>query len=273
MLKQFSKVLVMFFVISVITGCVQYEPESNATATEESIEPTEVENYPPQDSNERGSFVNQLVFPSLEEFLDAYATAKEGGESSNHRVAILAESLDFASLKTIYLLPNIPEEYPLRAIEVYNDSIGFWYVPEKDENNHEEQYASPFDVKYFQFIVTFPTERDLKESGVANFPLDGIMRQNGFTEDDFIDGKYLYNEALKTIHWAEGNNRLGLQLPGAYEIYEGAAFNPADIGLDEDYSVYDLINFAQTVTIDLQDTNNIAAWSAGDFTMVEDLLR
>ncbi|MCL2576500.1 MAG: hypothetical protein FWE27_00410 [Defluviitaleaceae bacterium] len=91
MLKQFSIIFAILFALSVITGCMEYEPESAAAeepmdsyraeniSQHSKIWHDEIEVYEPQERGELCALpVPEMLFYSLEEFLYAYAEVSDG---------------------------------------------------------------------------------------------------------------------------------------------------------------------------------------------------
>jgi len=242
------------------------------------------------------SFINYLTFYSLEDFLDAYVAAREGRVSPDSRIAeqiehvdfasreaiyLLAEAerimahVDFASLETIYMLTNIPETYRLVQITAGRELVSIVYMPIVGENTHEARSDAMLNQQYFVLEFFRLTYEDLESAGY-NSPLDGVMRQVGvdLTEEDLIDGKYLFCERTRNLYWAHGSNLLMLITPMvvAHGNNESSGLTTADLGFATEISINDMIRFTETVAVDLHDENNIASWRAGDFAMIDELL-
>jgi len=275
MLKQFSKMFAMLFTALTIAGCIQNEPESATPAgsmalyhSEDTSQHSEnmydeTENY---EANEQWEGVfsrrSEMLFLSIEEFLDAYVSVRDGNASDD--LARRAINSDFASLDEIYLLTNLPGAYRIAEIMISDDTLHFMYLPIGEE-----------DIIEIHLNVTRWTYEDLESWG-ANSPLDGIIRQNGFTENDLIDGKYYFSEgsAVSRLYWAEGNNRFRLSVFSPIcRNNDVSGFDAADFGLSTEIGARDMIRFAETVAVDLRDENNITALSTGDFSMIEGLLQ
>ncbi|MCL2576765.1 MAG: hypothetical protein FWE27_01765 [Defluviitaleaceae bacterium] len=269
MLKRFLTMLAMLFALLSITGCMEYEPEN--AATEESMA-----SYHTDDTSQVRRYssdprINRLWFTSLDEFLYDYAAAREGRISPDLKTEIITEYIDFASLDTIHLLANVPEEFHIAEIRVHKTFITIWYIPIAEEVTWETWSDAFRNHQYFELMVTRWTYEDLESWG-DNSPLNGIMGQFGFTEKDFIDGKYLFYESTRNLYWAQGSNRFRLTLPIlAHENNDSSGLTAEELGPGTEINVRDMLKFTETVAVDLQNENNIAAWSAGDFSMFEEL--
>jgi hypothetical protein len=244
----------MLVLILLVTGCVQYEPKSAATA----------ENLP--QGQGRISPINHLTFLSLEELFEARLDVLQGKYRTEfpHRNSLqIVKASNFAELDKIYLLTNLPEEFQLSVIWVGDNEVGVFYMALGDEDTMEARSDARFNFQYFLLSVIRWTYEDLESWG-HNTPLDGIMRQYRFTEEDLIDGKYFFREGTvsKSIHWTEGNIRFYLDI-----VYFSTARK-----YFSDFSVYDIIGLTETAAIDLRDEENLAAWSAGDFSSAEKFL-
>jgi hypothetical protein len=232
MLKKFLKMSAMLFaLLAMVTGCVHAEGASAETEIYENEEPDIFI-----------SFARGFLFTSFEELLSAYAAAHEGkafSDSQGLGAEAITDDTNFTLLDTIHLLTNLPEEYQIDIIGVGATNIGF-------------HYNSGGDI--LSFLVGYLTNEDWESWGYTS-PLDSRMRHLGLTEEDLIDGKYLFDVRQNDLYWEEGGTIFTLNIPRT-----------------ANYSINDILRFAKTAAIDLQDENNIAAWSAGDFSAIEELL-
>jgi hypothetical protein len=242
MLKQFLKMSAMLFaLLAMVTGCVHVEGAS-----------AETEDYEYEEQDICYSFVRSLWFDSLEEFLNTYIAAREGRVSTDSRnPEHLIESTNFTSFDTIHLLTNIPKAYQIVSIRVRENAIDIMYVANGNSSVG----------RYFLFQVGYFTHEDWELSGIKSH-LDTVMHYLDFTEEDLIDEKYLFDTRWNTLYWEEGSISFSLEIPMTAHQDHTAPH----------YSINDILRFAKTITIDLQDENNIAAWSAGDFSAIEELL-
>jgi len=106
-----------------------------------------------------------------------------------------------------------------------------WFYHEDDLVSEETRSNAFSQRRFYQFLFT-PMNSDS--------PLDGTFRQTGMTEDDLIDGRYLYYR--NRLSWAEGTDLLSLHFPRSPIVgfADGIETNPAD-----------LVPYAQVVAIDL----------------------
>ena len=191
-MKRLLMILVLVLVLLALAGCGQYDSgiygTSDARPEQTPGPPSEI----------------PLYFRSWEEFFDAHRAAREGnlrGETARR-----AERADFASLEKLFL-PNLPEAHQLNDIVINESSVQIRYFREF------EHLGTQWELSSFTFSFTRWTYEDLESWG-AQSPLDGIMRQFGFTEDDLIDGKFFRERTnTLTVFWAYGSNRLSLSVP------------------------------------------------------------
>jgi hypothetical protein len=246
MLKRFLIISTMLFaLLTIAAGCVHAEGASAETEDYEYNEDAILSDPHP---------VMSLMFTSIEELLNAYVAAREGrtfSDSTGRGVSFMAGEINFTSLGTIYLLTNLPEAYQITRIDVHNRGLWIFYVADE---------GSRFNPS-FSFRFTHFTDEELDSWGMST-PLDSFMEQFGFTEEDYIDGKYLFDARNNELFWAEGGTRLILEVPRTANRNHIASR----------YSINDMIRFAETIVIDLQDEDNIAVWSAGDFSAIKELL-
>jgi len=216
--------------------------------------------------------INYLEFYSLEEFLDAYIAAHEGRISPDLEIARRTEHSNFALLEEIHLIKNLPEKFRLDEISVGRQLVSIAYVAIAEDAG-ETRINATENNKYFTLRVTRWTYEDLKHRGYDS-PLDDIMSQFGFAEEDLIEGQYLYYERSNTLHWAQDSNLFTLRMPMVLRNIDDALglTDASNLRLVVENSVYDMIELANTVSVDLRDDNNIVAWRAGDFTMFDALL-
>ena len=184
----------------------------------------------------------ELQFSSLENFITAHraVNAEENidnlvefwrGRGSSATFTDTIERLEFASLERLYLPTGIPEAYQLFRITVFEDIVEFLYLP-------EAYLVSEYPTRTWidrnrDFIFSFSRGRE--------WDLAFLMRQNGLTEDDLIDNKYL----LLMPNWLSWESAGG-------EILHLSI--PQSIVVD---SMADMARFAEITTVDLQNENVI----------------
>ena len=281
--KQLSIIAITFFTLIAVAGCVYYEPGSAVRGeSNSSYRADDIQQY--SESLDVGEIIGcqpipQLLFLSLEKFLDTYVATRRG-MAMGSRTPIIAEAIDLPSLTSIHIPTKIPETFRLARISVTERSVALHFMPAtKDFTNdytNELWNVALSSRQYFLLMFDRYTYEDMKFWGHSS-PLDGIMNQFGFTEEDLIDGRYYIRETFSgmlELYWAEGSTLFSLRMPRT--IHESSAivgFSADDVVSTEVFTLYDMLHFTETITIDLQDEANIAAWSAGDFAMLEDVLR
>jgi hypothetical protein len=245
--KRFLAILTALFTVLIVTGCLY--TESAASYHETAYD--EAGDYEEHDIFHSG-IIDYLEFNSLEDFLNTYITAREGGDFSCQHTEDMAEFINFASLDVIHLLVNLPTEYQLASIKVFKEAVYVLYAIDGD---------SSLRSSYFLFCYTIFAQVELDEWGQP-LPLYFDFSQYRFITDDFIDGKHLYCSRNRHLFWEDDSRHFKIEIP---EIIVG-------FGAEENLTGNDIVNFAKYITINLQDETNISAWSAGDFTMLDDLL-
>ena len=185
----------------------------------------------------------ELQFSSLENFLAAHraVNAEEDidnlvefwrGRTTSATFADTIEILGFAPLERLYLPTGIPETYKLFRITVFEDIVELLYLPETSLVS-----GNPNRVRINRnrdFIFSFSRDQELD--------LAFIMRQNGLTEDDLIDNRYLPHMR----NWLSWQSDTG-------EILHLSI--PRSIVVD---NVAEMARFAEIAVVDLQNKNVIA---------------
>lgn len=132
-------------------------------------------------------------FTSFEEFMEA---ANE----------VNTEEYDPAQLDTLesfYTLSAVPEDYVLYKIVAGRENVVFYYLPEFYAETKEKQGYGENALKQLQLEVT-------RYGG----DFASIMRQNGATEENIVDGKYLILEWVRdTVVWEHDGQIVSLIVP------------------------------------------------------------
>jgi hypothetical protein len=181
---------------------------------------------------------DSVTFASLEDFLNAYLIAKEGGDFS-HLIESgwYPENINLAGIdETLYLTPLIPEGFIIRSIVVYEDEITFWYLPK----GVEPSMRAYTNETHFQLSVL--------QSRYEN-PMENILRGHGKTVDDLIDGKYLFNATNRFVGFTWEEN--GLLFNFDINVHQQHTEDFKE--LLGDVPVRELVRFAETRTVDLTD--------------------
>jgi len=263
---------------STIMGCVQREPESVTTA--ETIienradeEPT-IENHAAEELYEQGdteirpSFINEIDFYSLEELFDSYIAAREGRESSDRSIAQITERINFASLNSIHLLTNPLPEFKIIHITVSENSVVYYYAPFTGEATIDK-FNEVHNNK--QYVLLSVSSFENNESQTSSSALDELMQYSYVGEKGMIDGKYHFIEASFGIglYWEQDDKLFVVEMAKSETPHEDDEISNFIAGL----TAHDLVKFMDTIEINMQDENNIAAWSAGDFSMFNEISR
>ena len=248
-MKKFLMIIVALAFMIVLVGCgqareadVEAGVKAKLEMEEQEVEEQEVEE---QEAKEQEEIISVswardlLVFSSLEEFLVSYL---EAGASSARGSALSAmeESVGLLSLERFYLPTNIPEEYILYRIEMCENMVMLWFLP-------EEHLGSELDIinaTVFQqhFLFSF-TRNFIQTHGLEN-PMAGVMEQHRVVESDLIEGKYFFREP-NSFRWAMDDELLHLQTP-----------IPPAVGFAEDIGA-DMVRYAEVYVLDLTDKDAI----------------
>jgi len=202
--------------------------------------------------------VDELVFSSIVDFLAAYRAVRVGSDitdfvadSTSSNYAYLTESVDFLALEKLYMPIGIPEEYQLCKIALNDEGIAFWYLHKADLVFENAFLKATSQQQHF--IFGFIRRWDF------NSPMDGILRQNGATKEDLIDGKYLFVMPNMFI-WSFGRELLYMYTPlpsPDYRIIEPDD-NTTKLKWPPDYA-YELVKFAEVEVVDLLDEDAVTA--------------
>jgi len=200
---------------------------------------------------------NMLEFSSLEDFLHSFLAAGDGrsrgeflGEYSASRtdetLADVLASVDVLSLENFYLPVNIPENYRLFRISIFENEIGVWYLPE--EHLGSEWDAQMAMINGWYFLLHIPR-------GEIETPVEIVitnqMRHHGITEDHIIDGAFLYLSFNNSFRWVYNNKLLTLQMPQPLPQIIGFADDPPP------QDPLDLIHFTEVFVLDMTDEEAI----------------
>jgi hypothetical protein len=188
--------------------------------------------------------ISWVEFTSLENFLNAYLTAKEGGDISEFvdfgfllsREKNIIEGINFTELETIYLLTGIPENFFLHKIHVNEYYTRIIYVCDSIEIT--EQRNSYWGYPYFNLSFSRKKNESPLERSTGDILIDGII----------------YNR-LGTFKWEVDGKQLSLDIPRE----ESDEVNrTSSIGLINE-EIRKRIVFTETKTVDLTDTAAVRA--------------
>ncbi|MCL2420400.1 MAG: hypothetical protein FWD03_00950 [Defluviitaleaceae bacterium] len=231
-MKKHLTISIVIFALFVLGACAQ-STRAAVDDTEDVIAASEV--------------IDQLEFSSLEEFLVSYNTVRSGRAVGE--LAALSESVDFMGLERLYLPVAIPDDYQLFRIRVNEETVSFWYLSETDlvsEATIRDAIAQRRD-----FLFGF-TRWNIES------PMEGILRQNGATEEDLVDGRYLFIGSNMVI-WASDRDVMTLYTPvGMQNNRQGElSMETNAAGIFDDVS--EQLQFAEINVVNLTDANTVEA--------------
>jgi len=191
----------------------------------------------------------ELRFSSLEEFLHTYIAVRDGisaegfmPESLSGHFDIFSEmvaGVDLLSLEKLYLPTALPEGYQIFEILLSEWSVSLFYLHEEHLISEFASFDAVMSQQHFQFW--FP-RRSIEPP--VEIVITDHMRRHGITEDDIIDGTYLYLHFINSIDWVFDNMLMSLGMPQSF---------------GENYSIEELLAFTATEVLDLTDEDAINA--------------
>jgi len=152
-----------------------------------------LDNFEDHDDAVAHEYINWPTFKSLEEFLAFLETPDKGEDIA-----------ELALLEKYYIPTGIPETYKIYEIIATTSNIAIWYLPEETLKSEETAIEAYSRRNSFMFIFT--------RWGLDN-PIEGIMRQFEVTEEDFINGEFLFDDMEEMLFWIADGERLTLYLP------------------------------------------------------------
>lgn len=199
---------------------------------------------------------NMLMFSSLEDFLHSYLAIGDGrgrgafvGEYSASRtdatLTDVLDAVDLLSMENFYIPVNIPEGHKLFRIAVYENranEVIMWFLPEEYLGSEWWEVQGAIHQYGYQFSFT-------RNWNVEN-PMVYIMEQFGATEEDLIDGKYLF-DGRNWFIWASGTELLNLRAPMP-QVTDITNAGPLD-----------LVHFTEVYVLDMTDEDAIRAFLGG----------
>ncbi|MCL2571305.1 MAG: InlB B-repeat-containing protein [Defluviitaleaceae bacterium] len=175
-----------------------------------------------------------LVFLSLDEFIVNHnAIALDRGGS-------VADIINLAGLERLYLPSNLPLEYQLYRLMINENAVNLVYLHIDDMISEDTVMDALIQQRHFQFSFT---------RWDVDSPMEGILQQMGATEDDLINGRYLFVEPNMLI-WASDREVIYMYTPLSLSNNIGM---PVIIG--NELSIYEAsrnqIEFTKTSVINL----------------------
>ena len=280
-MKRFITALIILFIILTLAGCGQYgeEMETNEENLVDAYEPQdayEEESHSPYEHEEEMEISDTPVedsirFSSVEDFLNAYMIAGAGG-NINHLASewhetfaadgapfsTSAAAVNFTSLETFYLPVGIPEEFELFTIEVNEEFINLIFL-HQDDMISEDAIWSALRSNYRVFRFSIP--RGQNHGDPHEDPMEGMLQLHDLTEEVLIDEKYLVL-GPDTVVWVENNRLLALYIPESHRNASGDVSMERGDGEMSYEEQLEAVSFAETTTINLQDTRAVEAMIA-----------
>ena len=215
-MKRFLLVASALFLALASAGCDRYG---------ETNELTETTQVGPYETKANLSW-NFPELTSLEEFVEIYKEIREGKAVGD--TADKAESVNYLELDKLYVPTVIPEGYHLYEIKVNEHLVSFRYLL-------ESHMVSP-DIAYSIYTPYFSIAF---WRGIDN--MDGTLRQHNATEEDLIDGKYLFVEPNYLYFWEYDGVLFRLDMP--LPLLEKQP--------DEQAKIAEMIKYAEVEVVDL----------------------
>ena len=290
-MKRLFTIGTFLFLLVMLAACTQYdamanEPDVVVPYEEEGRSSYEQEDYPYKEKHEgchhfheqedtagivASWAVDEINFSSVEDFLNAYMTASRGGEidslASEWHVPFTGEedltfsesaaNVNFTSLEHFYLPVGIPDEFELFTITVNEGAVNFIFMRPEDMVSED----AVWDALWNERVVRFDFPRwDMDDA----FLLEAMLEQGNITEEDLVNGRYEIREHewAYVIAWVYDRTRFWLQIPRRQHNARGESVMATEldgVSLDDPY---ELVSFAETTTINLQDTRAVEAMIA-----------
>jgi hypothetical protein len=185
-------------------------------------------------------------FSSLENYLNAYLTVKEGGSVINFTEAgFLHESIKLTELETLHLPIRILENFVIREIFINESVMSIYFLHEDVECPTNKPWHEWSDYLHLRLRIS----KLHSENG-----MEALLHSSGQTVDDLIDGKYFMistHNLFISFTWFSDGMRFVLDIP--LRLQDTKEFK-ALIG---DVNPQDLVRFAETRTVDLTDEEEV----------------
>jgi len=208
-MKRFP-MLVFIILFAAISGCNSNQPTHNDYDSIDEALPT----HGLEDSIEYSPFPNELREPRFNEVREPVITNVEAMEFSSLEEFLSfikdpkedEDFIDLAAIDKYYMPIGLPDNYKLYKITVGKADVGFWYLPEECLISRDTTMEAESLSRHFLFIFT---------RGGPESPMDGIKKQHGFTNDDLVNGKYLFVNMPYIVYWEAEGELMMLYLPTA----------------------------------------------------------
>jgi len=261
-MKRLLITTIVLFLLVTLAGCAQYDAdypkEKDYGLCDHEHEEEIFDSVAP----------DQIRFSSVEDFLNAYIIASEGGDIANvvsrwetatdRGLASVADSINFTSFEAFHLPVGIPEDFELHHIEINKEFVNFIFLHHDDMGSEEAFWDALWNFRELRFGFFRWDEDDATL-------FDGLMAVSSEL-DTLIDGKYLFRERESGAHsfnWVSDRTSFSLHLPANLDpTNDRSATNElGGISLDDPHA---MVSFTETTTLNLQDTRAVE-------TMIEEL--
>lgn len=227
--KRFLKMGVLLLLLIILAGCAQHRVSGG---------------HPAPDF---------IEFLSLEEFLEAYLIAKEGGNIRHLAETWLVDANPgntlITSLETLHLPTNIPESFMPRLITITEYYVALRYVlKDVPVSSRGGAWTAILTGPSFEFSFTRMND------GTITF--DGLMSQHRHIPGMPIDGRYFFHEP-NGFTWISNGEVFFLRTPVERDENGWPTIMPSEIAGIPIESAYDLVRFTETRTVNLLDTEEI----------------
>jgi len=196
---------------------------------------------------------DEVSFSSVEDFLNAYLIASEGGDIAHlvsgwqapfedTELTSAVDNIKLTSLEALYLPVGIPDEFELRSIDVSEELILFSFLHPDDSVTEELNL----------FVFRWD---ELDEA----FLINAMFEQYGIGEADLIDGKYYFRERSwgYAFDWVYNGTRFHLGIPlGQLNVRDEASRENRDGDMSYEDQL-EAVGYAEIATINLQDTRAV----------------
>jgi len=194
--------------------------------------------------------IDFIEFSTLEDFLATSVATRADEEVAdlvNHwsgsqdasSLEDIIENTELQSIRTLYLPIGIPENFEVRRVTVTEHYITFRYLPrEITPVSREEFWSAMTGNPSFEFTIY--RWQDMSDQ------MDIILEEENKSADDLINGKYLFLEPNMFIWESNGVLLTLYYTPG-----------PSESDDEGRRSAPDMVIFAETREIDLQDINAV----------------
>ena len=235
-MKRISIVTIAFIMIVLLARCGPADETTVQTTSGQHTENSSSQHT--ESTGLSGESINEDVFEFIsdEEFLTSYRLVKAGKADGD--IKQLADSVNLVALEKLYTPSSIPNNYKLYKIDIYENVVSSLYFLEEHMVSESAIRAAISQSQFFSFNFY---------RWDSNSPMEGILRQQGATEKDLINGKYLFVPPY-SLCWEIDRGVMQLDMPASIEVIRGETSIVDYLGLN---SVEELAQFAELKEIDL----------------------